>query len=117
MANASILSCRPLIEGLERDLGLSPDIIARALDVDRRTVERWKANETVPQGKTRTRLAQLVDLREQLLKMFASVETARAWIRDRSPYLGGFIREEALKAGRVDRVRADLDGLAAGVFL
>lgn len=117
MAEVSILNCGPLIEGLERSLGVSLDTIARALDVDRRTVERWRANQSVPQGKTRERLAELVDLRDRLLRMFDTPDAAQAWLLASSRYLGGFTPEEALKAGRVDRVHADLEGLAAGVYL
>lgn len=117
MAEVSILNCGPLIEGLERDLSISSETIALALDVDRRTVERWRANQSVPQGKTRECLAELVALRDQLLRMFGTAELVQEWLRARSRYLGGFTPEEAFKAGRVDRVRADLDGLAAGVYL
>ena len=117
MANVSILNCGPLIEGLERDLGISLDTIARVLDVDRRTVERWRANQRVPQGKTRERLAELINLRDRLLGMSGTDEAAQAWLQPSSRYLGGFTPEEALKAGRLDRVRADLEGLAAGVYL
>ena len=39
MTDVSILNCGPIIEGLERDLGLSVETISLALDVDRRTVE------------------------------------------------------------------------------
>ncbi|MFN0071185.1 MAG: helix-turn-helix domain-containing protein [Chloroflexota bacterium] len=117
MADVSILNCGPLIERLERDLGVSLETIARALDVDRRTVERWRANQSVPQGKTRGRLGELVALCDELLRMFGTAETAQEWLRASSRYLGGFSPEEALNAGRLDRVRADLDGLAAGVYL
>ena len=117
MADVSILNCRPLIEGLERVLGLSAETVARALDVDRRTVDRWRANRSVPQGKTRQHLAELVGLRDRLLAMFGTPEGAQEWLQARSRYLGGFTPEEALKAGRLDRVRADLEGLAAGVYL
>src|SRR5437773_2389285 len=110
MADANILSCGPIIKGLERDLGISIETIARALDIDRRTVERWRANQSVPQGKTRERLAELVDLRDRLLRMFGTPEAAQGWLQASSRYLGGFSPEEALNAGRLDRVRADLEG-------
>ena len=106
-----------MIEGLERDLHLSTETVARALDVDRWTVERWRANQSVPQGKTRERLGQLVALHDRLLRMFGTPERAQRWLRAPSLYLGGFTPEEVLKAGRLDRVRADLDGLAGGVYL
>src|SRR4051794_26472055 len=117
MAEASVLHCAPLVEALAQDLAVSLDTIARALDVDRRTVERWRSNQSAPQGKTRQRLGELLALRDQLLQMFPSREVAQDWLRTSSLYLGGFTPQEALQAGRLDRVRADLDGLAAGVYL
>lgn len=117
MAEASVLSCRPVIAGLERDLGITIDTIALALAVDRRTVERWRGNQSVPRGKTRERLGELVALRDQLMRMFETPALTREWLRAGSRYLGGFTPEEALQAGRLDRVRADLDGLATGVYL
>lgn len=117
MAAATLLDCGSLIEGLEQDLGASIEMIARALDVDRRTVERWRANQSVPQGRTRRRLADLMALRERLLQTFGTREAVEDWLGAPSRYLGGFTPAEALKAGRLDRVRADLDGLAAGVYL
>ena len=117
MAGVNILKCGPIIRGLELDLGISLETIALALDVDRRTVERWRANRSVPQGKTRERLGELVALRDQLLGMVGTPEAAQEWLRASSRYLGGFTPEEALRAGRLDRVRADFEGLAAGVYL
>jgi uncharacterized protein (DUF2384 family) len=117
MSEVGILSCGPLIEGIERDLGITVETIALALGVDRRTVERWRANQSVPQGKSRERLAELIALRDHVLRMFGTPERAQEWLRARSRYLGGFTPEEALKTGHADRVRADLDGLAAGVYL
>ncbi|MGH2614380.1 MAG: hypothetical protein ACRDJC_04015 [Thermomicrobiales bacterium] len=117
MVEASVLSCRPIIESLERDLGLSIETIALALDVDRRTIERWRVDQSVPQGKTRERLGDLIALRDQLLRLFETPDVAREWLQSSSRYLGGFTREEALRAGRLDRVRADLEGLMAGVYV
>ncbi len=117
MTEATLLDYGPIIEGLERDLGVSIDTMAVAVGVDRRTVERWRANQSVPQGRTRERLKALVALRDQIVRMFGSPEAGREWLRTSSRYLGSFTPEEALKAGRLDRVRADLDGLASGVYL
>lgn len=117
VADVNILNCGPIIEELERDLGISPETIALALDVDRRTVERWRVNQSVPQGKTRERLGELMALRDYLLRMLGTPEAAQEWLGASSRYLGGFTPKEDLKAGRLDRVRADLEGLAAGVYL
>lgn len=117
MTEMSISACGPRIEEIERDLRVSTDVIARALGVDRRTVERWRANRSVPHGKVREQLDLVIDLRDRLLRVFGSPAVAQEWLHAPSRYLGGFTPEEALKAGRIDRVRADLDGLAAGVYL
>lgn len=117
MAQPNILNCGPIIEGLERDLGISLETIALALGVDRRTVERWRANQSLPQGKSRERLSELLALRDYLLRLFGTQELVQRWLQEESRYLGGFTPEESLRAGRIDRVRADADGLAAGVYL
>jgi hypothetical protein len=57
----------------------------------------------------------LIALRDHMVQMFGTSEAVQAWLRASSRYLGGFTPEEALNAGRPDRVRAGLDGLAAGV--
>ena len=84
--------------------------------MDRRTVERWQANRTVPRGRTRERLGELPALRDDPIRVLGTRDATREWLRARGRQLGGFTREEALKAGRPARVRADLDGLAAGVY-
>lgn len=118
MADATVLlSYRLIVEGLERDLGISIDTIALALYVDRRTVERWRDDRSVPQGKTRERLRELLALRDLLTRMFETPDTAQEWLQSQSRYLGGFTPQEILRAGRPDRVRADLEGLAAGVYV
>ena len=112
-----LLSCRPVVDDLQRDLGISIDTIALALAVDRRTVDRWRADQSVPQGKTRERLGELIALRDLLVRAFGTPETIHSWLRTQSRYLGGFTPEEILRAGRPDRVRADLEGMLAGVYL
>lgn len=117
MTEGSLFDFGPIVEGLTRDLGISIETMAAALEVDRRTVERWRANQSIPHGKTRESLRELMELRDRILRSFESAEAARGWIHARSRYLGDFTPEEALKAGRLDRVRADLDGLASGVHV
>lgn len=115
--STALLSSRPIVESLQDDLGVSMDTIALALDVDRRTVERWRDDRSSPQGTTRARLGELVALRDLLVRMFETPEAVQGWLRSQSRYLGGFTPEEILRAGRPDRVRADLEGWAAGIYL
>ena len=117
MNKPTILESGSLLRQLQDDLGLTEDSVARAVGVDRRTVECWRSNQSYPQGKSRERLAELLALRDRLLEITGSPDSAQEWLHSASLYLGGFTPEEALRAGRIDRVRADLDGIAAGVYL
>lgn len=112
VASVSVLDCRLSIEGIEGDLGLTPETVALALGVD-----HWRSLQSVPHGKPRARLGELLALRDRLVRVLGSPNAAQQWLRAGSLYLGGVTREEALRAGRLDRVRADLDGLAAGIYL
>lgn len=113
----NLFHLKAVVDGLEQDLGVAVDTLAAALDVDRRTIERWRTNQTIPQGKTRERLTELLTLRDRLLQVMGNREAVHGWLRAASRYLGDFTPEEALKAGRLDRVAADLDGLIGGIYL
>jgi uncharacterized protein (DUF2384 family) len=113
----NLFDLKTVVDGLERDLAIPAETLAAAVGVDRRTIERWRTNQSVPQGKTRERLGDLVALRDRLLEMMGSREAVNGWLHAASRYLGDFTPAEALKAGRIDRVAADLDGLAGGIYL
>jgi transcriptional regulator with XRE-family HTH domain len=112
----NLFNLKTVVDRLERDLALPVETLAAALDVDRRTIQRWRNNESVPQGKTRERLGELLALRDRLLEVMGSREAIHGWLQAESRYLGGFTPAEALKAGRIDRVAADLDGLIGGIY-
>lgn len=105
------------VEQLERDLGLSSQELAGALDASPRTVERWRTSETYPQREARMRLAAMVSLDRRLRDTFTTREAIRAWLHADNRYLGGITPAEALRVGRFDRVEAALEALDSGVFL
>lgn len=106
-----------VVEQLETDLYLTSDDLARVLNANVRTVERWRAGQTYPQLEARHRLAALVGLRNHLQEIFATPEAVREWLQTPSRYLGWLSPLDALRAGRVDWVRAALEALDSGIFL
>ena len=106
-----------MIADLERDLGLSTDDLARALHMNPRTVDRWRAGDTYPQREARERLNALMGLRRHLSETFRDLESAHSWLRDNNRYLGRLTPVEALRAGRLDRIDAALTALDAGIFI
>lgn len=105
------------LELLQSELELTHRDLAGALDVDRRTLDRWASGQSHPQHEARARLAALLGLRERLLASFGDPALAREWLNAPSVYLGHLTPLEVLRAGRLDRVDANLEAFDAGVFL
>jgi transcriptional regulator with XRE-family HTH domain len=103
------------LEFLDRDLGPTTEELSSGLGVEKRTIERWREQATVPQGKTYRRLAELDELRTLLLELYEPAE-AREWMRSDNPYLGGMTPADAIRAGRIDRARAAIEAIASGVY-
>jgi len=105
------------IEALRRDLGLTMKDLQAVLDTTPRNIERWISEQAHPQTKARQRLADLMEFHRHLGAMFTAWEGARDWLAAPSRYLGGLTPLEAIRAGRLDRARAALMALDAGVYL
>ncbi len=96
---------------LEDTLLLSRKELARILDVEPKTVDRWYSGSHFPQGQARRRLDALHELSTRLEDSFTTSESAHLWLTSGSRYLGGWPPRDALLLGRVDRVNAALDAL------
>ena len=105
------------IEILQRDLGLTMKDLHIILDTTPRNIERWINEQAHPQTKARQQLAQLMELHRHLEAMFMDWDSARAWLNAPSRYLGEITPLEAARAGRLDRTRAALVALDAGVYI
>lgn len=105
------------VEGLQRDLSLPTDVIAGAVGVSTRTVERWGQGDVFPQTEARRRLERLLSLKDRLSETFPAPEDVRRWMRADNRYLGGIKPIEAVRAGRLDRVEGALEALDSGMFI
>lgn len=101
---------------LEEHLGISTEVLASSLGVERRSVSRWRSGNDFPRTRTRETLARLYELHDRLLYTFTPSD-AQDWLREQNEYLAGLTPLEVLQAGRVDRAMAALEALDAGVFL
>ena len=107
----------PTLRTLQSDLGLTATDLQVVLETTPRHIERWANDLAYPQTKARQRLAELMAFHSHLSETFTAWEGARDWLATQSRYLGGFTPLEAIRAGRVDRVRQALMALSAGVYL
>ncbi len=101
---------------LEQAFGLSEDDLARAFDVNMRTVERWRKGAATPQREARARLAVLLTLRDRLNDTFTTGDVTREWLHRPNRYLRGLTPADALRVGRHDRVDGALEVIDAGVY-
>ncbi len=108
---------RQALDLLSRSMGLGADVLAQALQTNRRTVQRWRNGESYPQQAARARLAELVNVSKHLQVTFRTDESSRRWLAHPSRYLAGLTPIEAIKAGRPDRVDAALEVLDLGMFV
>ena len=113
----TISNVKQMIEDLERDLGISTDILAGAVGANPRTVERWRADVSFPQREGRERLTKLLTVRTRLYATFATPEAVRDWMRARNRYLGGLTPADAARVGRIDSIENALEALDSGVFV
>jgi hypothetical protein len=104
------------IRELEEDLALSPETLAVAIGVDKRSVLRWREGTKIPRSRARDQLAELYNLRGRLLHTFEP-EDARTWMTAPNPDLGGFTPDAALRTGDIKRVSAALEALETGAFI
>ena len=105
-----------LLARYERELGLTPAELAAALGVSLRTVNRWRAGETLPQRAARAKLAELEELSRHLFRTFED-EAVPIWLRTPNRYLAGVTPAEMLRLGRLERVESALVVIDSGIFL
>lgn len=108
---------RQAIEQLERDLGLTPQDLCGALNVTRRTLERWRSGEAYPQRESREKLAELTELRDHLQESFIDVESVRLWMHTPARYIGWTTPAEMVRLGKIDRARSVIEVLDSGIFI
>ena len=105
---------RQALQALE-EMGLSDEELVGALGTTPRTLDRWRKGTSYPPPLARQRLAELLRLQDRVRDTFEGPDAVRRWVRSQSLYLGS-TPAETLRAGRLDRVEADLDGFDSGVF-
>jgi hypothetical protein len=88
------------------------------LEVSPRSPDRWREG-TYPQTETREKLATLDALYQRLMISFGDddAEALHTWLHADNRYLGGLKPDDALKAGRFDRVEAALVARDEGFFV
>lgn len=99
-----------------QQLRIGYDDLASILGVDQSTLYRWRHDATTPRRSMRVPLQQFTEMHQLLRRLFDGPDLAREWIHHAAPEsFGGKTTPIAiLRSGRIDRVLAILQTLAAG---
>lgn len=104
------------IDWASEELDLSFSEIGDVIGVDRRTIYRWRFEESLPSPGHRKRLESVRELRFLLDKVFESSDEALEWLHRPVPMLRGRTPISRLREGRIDEVLGALTGLESGAF-
>jgi len=107
---------RRAIDEAQKNLGLNNGELAKLLDVDRRTILRYRREATAPSEEVRQRIQALRDLFYLLDQVFPTGDAAKDWLYSPVPSLRARRPIDLLRAGKLEEVVSELAGLDAGVF-
>jgi len=107
---------RRAVAEVQKNLGLNSGELARLLDVDRRTILRYRNETSAPSEQVRERIQALRDLIYLLDQVFPTKEAAQDWLYSPVPSLRARRPIDLLRAGNLEEVVSELAGLDGGVF-
>lgn len=105
------------IDEAHESLGLTFKQIARVLQADESTVQRWRSGITDPSPIFLNRLESLEELLTELRGTFRDATTARTWLSTRVPAFSDQRPIDLLLGGRIERVTAGLLALNVGMTI
>jgi len=107
---------RRAIDEAHKNLGLNNGELAKLLDVDRRTILRYRKETSAPSEQVRKRIQALRDLNYLLDQVFPTREAAQDWLYSPVPSLRARRPIDLLRSGNLEDVVSELAGLDGGVF-
>lgn len=102
------------IEEARATFGLNYVDLAAALDVDRRTLLRYRKEVNAPSPKVRMRMEKLREIAYLLLEVFETRDEGLEWLYSPVDLLRGHRPIDLMRNGDIDDVLAVLAGLYSG---
>jgi putative toxin-antitoxin system antitoxin component (TIGR02293 family) len=110
-------AARQTLDGVMDTFQLDNADLAAALQVDRRTIQRYRNEDSVPTRKVRERLARLREISILLEEVFQTSEGAITWLYTRVPLLKGRRPIDLMRRGKLDEVITALETYQSGAFV
>ena len=110
-------AARQTLDGVMDNFQLDNADLAAALQVDRRTIQRYRNEDTLPTRKVRERLARLREISILLEEVYRTSEGAITWLYTPVPLLEGRRPIDLMRRGKLDEVIAALETYQSGAFV
>jgi putative toxin-antitoxin system antitoxin component (TIGR02293 family) len=110
-------AARQTLDGVMDNFQLDNADLAAALQVDRRTIQRYRNEDTLPTRKVRERLARLREISILLEEVFRTSEGAITWLYTPVPLLEGRRPIDLMRRGKLDEVITALETYQSGAFV
>jgi uncharacterized protein (DUF2384 family) len=107
-------AAKQTIEEARETFGLNYVDLAAALDIDRRTLLRYRKEVSAPSPKVRMRMEKLREIAYLLLEVFETKEEGLRWLYSSVELLRGRRPIDLMRNGEIDDVLAVLAGLYSG---
>jgi uncharacterized protein (DUF2384 family) len=107
---------RGTVEDAREALGLNYADLASALNVDRRTLLRYRKENVAPPPQVRERMEQLRGITHLLGEVFESREASLNWLSRPAPLLRRHCPIDLIRRGELSEVLSVLAGLDSGAF-
>ncbi|MBA2670464.1 MAG: DUF2384 domain-containing protein [Gemmatimonadetes bacterium] len=99
-------------------LDLSMEELGQVIGTTRRTVQRWRARESLPSPEHREKLDEMGELRYWLETVFEKdVDAAHSWLTTRLPSLRGQTPISHIRKGRIKEIVGILAAFESGAFI
>jgi putative toxin-antitoxin system antitoxin component (TIGR02293 family) len=109
-------AAKQTIEEACETFGLNYVDLAAALDIDRRTLLRYRKEVNAPSPKVRMRMEKLREIAYLLLEVFETREQGLGWLYSPVEFLRGRRPIDLMRNGDIDDVLAVLASLYSGAY-
>jgi putative toxin-antitoxin system antitoxin component (TIGR02293 family) len=105
------------LDAVMQTFNLNTADLGAALQVDRRTIQRYRSEDSLPTRKVRERLAQLREISILLKEVFETSEGAIIWLYTSVPLLEGRRPIDLIRQAKLDTVTTALATYQSGAFV
>jgi transcriptional regulator with XRE-family HTH domain len=118
LAEMELVEAERSLDWARETLDLSMEELGQMLGTTRRTVQRWRARESMPSSEHREKLDEIGELRFWIETVFdGNQDSAQRWLTTHLPSLRGQTPIAQIRKGRIRKIIGILAAFESGAFI